>query len=62
MNDGAKRTQTWVAIKVPNLFILQESGTYYGRVKLEGTRLPEIAGDNLVQRRKGGAPRLAFGV
>ena len=36
MNDGAKRTQTWVATKVPNLFILKESGTYYGRVKLEG--------------------------
>jgi len=31
-----KRTQTWVATRIPNLFLLKESGRYYGRVKMEG--------------------------
>lgn len=30
------RKQTWVATRIPNLFQLEESGTYYGRVKIKG--------------------------
>jgi len=33
-----KRTQTWVATKIPNLFMLKESGVYYLRVKPKGGR------------------------
>ena len=36
LETSAKRTQTWIATRIPNLFLLKESGTYYGRVKLEG--------------------------
>ena len=32
----AKRTQTWEPTKIPNLFRLKETGTYYGRVKPKG--------------------------
>ena len=33
MSANAKRTQTWESTKLPNLFRLRETGTYYGRVK-----------------------------
>jgi integrase len=33
-----KRTQTWQPTKIPNLFLLLESGIYYGRVKPKGGR------------------------
>ena len=32
----ARRTQTWKRTKIPNLFVLAESGIYYGRVKPKG--------------------------
>lgn len=34
--NKAKRTQTWKPTKTPNLFLLEESGIYYGRVKPKG--------------------------
>ena len=34
--NASKRTQTWFPTKTPNLFRLQESGIYYGRVKPRG--------------------------
>ena len=36
MSTEAKRTQTWAATRIPNLFLLKETGTYYGRVKVAG--------------------------
>jgi hypothetical protein len=32
-SPAKKRTQTWLATKLPNLFQLKESGIYYLRVK-----------------------------
>ena len=34
--NHSKRTQTWQPTKIPNLFLLVESGIYYGRVKPKG--------------------------
>ncbi len=34
--NHSKRTQTWQPTKMPNLFLLVESGIYYGRVKPKG--------------------------
>src|SRR5581483_2077406 len=34
--NKSPRTQTWKPTKIPNLFLLVESGIYYGRVKPKG--------------------------
>jgi hypothetical protein len=42
-----KRTQSWLATKISNLFILKETGTHYLRVKPKGspqTRIPGVIG------------------